>query len=354
MKGSHMYRIALITTVLLLVPLSNAKTPPRQDNGRPGGYHIIKRYTLGGEGGWDYLNIDPDSKHLFLSRGDRVMVVDADSGKVLTEIKGTDGVHGIALAPELNRGFTSNGRSSSVTIFDLKSFAVLQQVKVTGQGPDAIVYDPASKHVFTFNGHSNNATAIDATNGSVVGTVDLGGRPEFAVSDGKGHIYNNVEDKSQVVEIDSNNLKVTNRWPLAPCEGPSGMAIDVEHRRLFSGCDNQMMAVMNADDGHVVATPAIGKGVDANAFDPDLGYAFSSNGQDGTLTIVHEDSPDKFTVVGNLPTQRGARTMALDTKTHRVYLVTARFGPRPAATPGNPRRWPPVLPNTFVLLVAGR
>jgi hypothetical protein len=214
------------------------------------------------------------------------------------------------------------------------------------------VYDPASQRVFTFNGHSGDATAIDAGSGNPVGTITLGGRPEFAAADGQGHIYNNLEDKCELLQIDSQKLTVTARWPLASCESPSGLAMDREHRRLFVGCHNQMMAVVDADSGRVLATPAIGQGVDANAFDPGTQLAFSSNG-DGTLTVVHEDSPEKFIPVASVPTQRGARTMALDLETHHVFLVTAEFGPPPAPTPEHPRSRPPAIPGTFTLLVFG-
>jgi DNA-binding beta-propeller fold protein YncE len=315
-------------------------------------YHLIKKVVLGGEGFWDYLKCDSANHRLFISRGTHVMVVDTKTLKVIGDIPGTAGVHGIALAPEFNHGFTSDGQSGRVTMFDYKTLAVISQIKVTGEGPDGIIYDPDSKRVFTFNGRGQNSTAINAEDGSVAGTVDLGGRPEFAVADGQGHVYNNLEDKSVEVEIDSETLKVINRWPLAPCESPSGIAMDAKTRRLFIGCHNKMMAIMDADTGKVIATPPIGQGVDANAFDPGTGLAFSSNG-DGTLTVVHEDSPDKFTVVGNVSTQRGARTMALDTKTHIVYLVTAEFGPAPAPTPGQRFSRPPMVPNSFTLLVFG-
>jgi DNA-binding beta-propeller fold protein YncE len=320
--------------------------------GQGSGYHLVKKVPLGGEGGWDYLTVDSAARRLYITRATRVMVVDADSGAVVGEIPDTAGVHGVALAPEFGRGFTSNGRAAAVTIFDLKTLKPLGQVK-TGDNPDAILYDPASKRVFTFNGRSNDATAIEAATGTVAGTISLGGKPEFAVSDGAGHLYVNLEDKSEVLALDAQKLTVLKRWPLAPCEEPSGMAIDVKHRRLFSGCSNKVMAVMDADTGRVVTTVAIGAGVDANAFDPDTAMAFSSNGE-GTLTVVHEDSPEKFTVVENVATQRGARTMTLDPKTHNVYLITAEFGPRPAPTPENPRGRPPMVPGSFVLLIYGK
>lgn len=316
------------------------------------GYHLIKKVPLAGEGFWDYLGIDPDGRHLFVSHATHVMVVDADSYQVVGDIPDTQGVHGIAVASEFGRGFVSDGRAAQVTIFDLKTLKTIGTAK-TGEGPDGIIYDPASKRVFTFNGRSGSSTAIDAQNGNVAGTFELGGDPEFAAADGQGHVYNNLEDKSIVLQIDSKNLKILNRWPLAPCESPSGMAIDTEHRRLFIGCHNKMMAVMDADNGKVVATVPIGEGVDANRFDAGTQLAFSSNG-DGTLTVVHEDSPDKYTVVDNVQTQRGARTMEVDPKTHNVFTVTAEFGPMPAETKPGERRRPPMIPGSFTLLVFGQ
>jgi DNA-binding beta-propeller fold protein YncE len=316
------------------------------------GYHLINTYKIGGEGGWDYLTIDSAARRLYISRATHVIVLDADSGKPVGDIPDTPGVHGIALAPEFNRGFISDGREGMVTIFDMQSLKPITKVKA-GDNPDAILYDPASKRVFAFNGHSHDATAIDAAKGTVVGTIKLEGKPEFAQSDGKGEIFVNIEDKSQIDAIDPKKLDVEARWPLAPCEEPSGLAIDRSNRRLFAGCDNKMMAVVDADSGKVIATPAIGDGVDANGFDPESGFAFASCGQ-GVLTVVKEESPDKFTVVQNVETQAGARTMALDEKTHNVVLVTAKFGPPPAPTADNPHPRRSILPDTFVVLVYGR
>jgi len=339
----HNRRWGLLAGILLLLAGSTVKAAD---------YHLLKKVTLGGEGFWDYLYCDSDARRLYISHGTHVMVLDADTYAVVGDIPETPGVHGIAIAPEFGRGFTSNGRANTVTIFDLKTLARIGEV-ATGTNPDAILYDPASKRVFTFNGRSGDSTAIDAARGKVDGTIPLGGKPEFATSDAAGHVFVNLEDKSMVVELDSKALKVLATWPLAPCESPSGMALDRAHRRLFSGCHNEMMAVTDAESGKVLATPAIGKGVDANAFDPATGLAYSSNGE-GSLTVVHEDSPDKFTVVENVPTQRGARTMALDLKTHNVFLVTAEFGPPPAATADQPRPRPSIVPGSFTLLVFGQ
>jgi YVTN family beta-propeller protein len=316
------------------------------------GYHVIRTYKLGGEGGWDYLTLDSSSRRLYISRATHVIVIDADSGKPVGDIPDTPGVHGIALAPELGRGFISNGREGTVTIFDLQTLKLISKVKV-GENPYEILYDPATKRVFTFNGKSHDSTAIDATKGTVLGTIKLEGKPEFAASDGKGEIFVNIEDKSQLDAIDPAKLEVKSRWPLAPCEEPSGLSIDREHRRLFAGCDNKMMAVVDADSGKVLATPTIGDGVDATAFDPSTGLAFASCGE-GVLTVVREESPNKFSVAENVKTQEGARTLALDDKTHQVFVVTAKFGPPPAPTAEQPHPRHSILPDTFVVLVLGK
>lgn len=338
-------------SVLLLLVFQCAVARAQQPKS-PSGYHVINRFKLGGEGGWDYLTFDAKGGRLFISRSTHVMVVDAERGTVLGDIPDTQGVHGIALVEELGKGYTSNGRTSSVTVFDLKTLKVLKQIPV-GKNPDAIIYDATSKRVFTMNGASNDATAIDTKTDTVAGTIPLDGRPEFAVSDEHGHVFVNLEDKSSVVEFDPSKLSVLARWPIAPGEEPSGLAIDRKHSRLFSTGANKTLVVLDAQTGKVVTTLPIGGGVDAAGFDPETGLAFSSNG-DGTLTVIHEDSPDKFTVVENVATQRGARTLALDTKTHRVYLVTAEFGPPPAPTPERPRPRPSIVAGTFTLLVVGR
>jgi DNA-binding beta-propeller fold protein YncE len=313
------------------------------------GYHVAKTYKVGGEGGWDYLTADSDARRLYISRGTHVIVLDTDSGKNVGDIADTPGVHGIALAPELGRGFTSNGREGTVSIFDLKTLATSSKVKV-GENPDAILYDPATKRVFTFNGRSQDSSAIDAASGKLLGTIKLDGKPEFAASDAKGEIFVNIEDKSELTVIDPNKLEVKAKWPLAPCREPSGLAIDRKNRRLFVGCDNKMMAVVDADSGKVLATPAIGEGVDATRYDPETGLAFASCGE-GVLTVVKEDSPNKFSVAETVSTQQGARTMALDLKTHNVFVVTAKFGPPPAATADNPHPRHSILPDSFVVLV---
>ena len=311
------------------------------------GYKVIKTVPISGEGGWDYIYVDSDARRVYVSHATQVVVLDADSYEVVGSIPDTQGVHGIAVAPELGRGFTSNGRSNDVTIFDLKTLKALGRVK-TDANPDAIVYDSVSKRVFTFNGRGKNATAINAADGTVAGTLALGGKPEFAVADGQGSIFVNNEDTSELIQIDSQKITETHRWPLAPCKSPSGLAMDRKSRRLFAVCDEKVMAVMNADTGKVVATPTIGEGVDASAFEPATQLVFASNGE-GTLTVVHEDSPDKYTVVENVPTKRSARTMGLDLKTHNIFLPAADYDP-PA--PGERRG--KMKPGSFVLLVLGK
>jgi DNA-binding beta-propeller fold protein YncE len=340
---------ALVSVVLLLL----AVTPPRAAAAEDTGYKVVSRMAVAGEGGWDCLTVDPAARRLYVSRSTHVQVVDLDQGKVVGDIPGTAGVHDIALAPDLGRGFTSNGRDSSVTIFDLKTLATLATVKIPAGNPDAILYEPVTKRVFTMNGGSADATAIDAATGAVAGTVKLAGRPEFAVADGRGRVYVNLEDSSLVTAFNARTLRVEYRWSLAPGEGPSGLAMDREHRRLFSVCANKKMIVLDAESGRVMADLPIGERVDGAAFDSSSQLAFSSNGE-GTLTVVHEDALDKFSVVGEAATQIGARTVALDPVSHRLYLPTATFGETPAATPDNPRPRPKVIPGTFVILVVGR
>jgi len=314
------------------------------------GYRILNSYMLGGEGGWDYLNLDPATGNLFITRGSHVMVVDPGNGKLLADITGLSGIHGTAFIGGL--AYVSEGGANRIAVVDTKSFSKISEIAV-GTRPDGILYDPVSKRIFTFNGTSKDATAVDPANGKAVGTVALGGKPEAAVSDGAGTIFVNIEDKSELVAFDAKSLAVKQHYPLAPCEEPSGGAADLAHGRMFSGCDNKMIAVTDLKTGKVVTTFPIGEGVDANRFDPGTGLVFSSNGESGTLTIAHEDSPGKFTVLQNLVTAEGARTMELDTKSHRVYVVTADRKPgTPTAERPNPRPVP--VPGTFRLLVLGR
>ncbi len=316
------------------------------------GYHLVKKVKLGGTGGWDYLEVDPATHHLFISRGTHYIVVDPDQGKIIGDIPDSKRAHGIAFANEFNKGFTTDGGSGDSIMFDLASLKVLDRIK-TDKDSDAVIYDPFSKRVFTFNGDANTASAIDAASGKLVSTFPLGGGPEFGATDGKGKIFVNLEDKSSLVKFDAKTLKIENTWPLAPCESPSGLAIDAAHEILVVGCHNKLMTFVDGNSGTVLGTVPIGQGVDANRFDPGTGYAFASCGA-GTLTIAHEDSPTKFSPVEMIQTQRGARTMAIDYATHTVYLVTAEFGPAPAATADNPRPRPTIVPDSFTLLIYGK
>jgi YVTN family beta-propeller protein len=311
------------------------------------GYRVLARRTLGGEGFWDYLTLDPVARRIYISRWTHVMVVDADSYQAVGDIPDIAGAHGIAIAREFGRGFITEGEGNRVAIFDLRTLKKIGAAK-TGQGPDGIIYDPSSKRVFAFNGRDGTASVIEASTGAVVGTIDLGGSPEFAAADEEGHVYNNLEDENQVLQIDSKTLKVLNRWSIAPGESPSAMAIDRSHHRLFIGCHNRLMVVMDADTGRIAATAAIGEGVDAARFDPSTQLVFSSSGE-GSLSVIHEDSPNRYTLVDKVKTERGARTMELDPKTHRVYTVTADLGPQPSA----PHEPPTMVPGSFRLLVYG-
>lgn len=311
------------------------------------GYHLIKSVPVPGDEGWDYLAVDSDARRVYISHGSHVVVMNADTYAIEGDIPDTAGVHGIALAPDLGRGFVSAGRANTAVIFDIKTLKTLGTVK-TDANPDAIVYDAVSKRVFTLNGRGQNTTAINGADGTVAGTLALGGKPEFAQADGKGSIFVNIEDKSELVEFDAQKITETHRWPLAPCKSPSGLAMDHKNRRLFAVCDEKVMAVANADTGKVVATPEICQGPDAAGFDPATGYAFASCG-DGNLTVIHEDSPDKFSVVENVPTKRSARTMGLDLKTHNIFLSSAEFDP-PA--PGERRG--KMKPGSFAILVVGK
>jgi DNA-binding beta-propeller fold protein YncE len=305
----------------------------------------LKTIPVGGTEGWDYVTMDSDARRLYIGRDDHIDVVDVDAGTVVGKIPGLSHTHGIVLAPDLGRGFTSDGDANTSTIVDLKTLKKIGTVK-TGKDPDSFVYDDVTKRVFIMNSAGNDVTAINAADGTVIGTIALDGQPEAGVEDGKGKVFVNITDKDQIVEFDARTLEILHRWSLAPGEGPSGLAIDRKNRRLFSVCDNQLMVVMDADTGKVIATPSVGAGTDASLFDSNTGDAFASAGGSATLTIIHEDSPHQFRVADNVATQSSARTMALDTKTHNILLVTARHGH--GATHSL------VLPNTFVVLVVGR
>jgi DNA-binding beta-propeller fold protein YncE len=337
-------------TRLVIALLLSTAMPAGALDAQTHGYHVTRRIGVEGDTYWDYLTVDEGHRRLYVAHGTRVQVLDIDADTLVGEISNTPGVHGIALAPDLGRGFTSNGRAASVTIFDLRTLATLDSVKVLGENPDAIVYDSASRRVFTFNGRSHNATAIAAATGSIVGTVALDGKPEFAVADGAGRIFVNIEDRSEMSVIDPGALTVVSTWPLAGCDSPTGLALDRAHRRLFVGCGNSRMVVVNGDSGGVVATLPIGAGVDATAFDRETQLAFSANGE-GTVTVIAEETPDRYRVIENVPTERGARTLALDARTHRLFTATARLTPPVPATDANPHPRPGIVPGSFVVLV---
>ncbi len=341
----------LIAGVLFASGVAHAAGDPTAAAGDK--YAIERQFSLGGPGGWDYLTADPQARRLFISRADRVLVMSTRDGSVLATIPDTQGVHGIALAADLGMGFTSNGRTDTVTVFDLKTLKVVKTIPTAGHNPDAIVYDKASQHVFTFNGRSHDISVIDPLKGTVVATLPADGKPEFAAADGRGRIFFNIEDTSQIGEIDSLKSKRLATWPLPNCEQPTGLALDAAHHRLFSVCANGVGVVTDALSGRHVAEIPIGAGPDAAAYDAGRALLFSSNGQDGTLTVIRQEDPDHYSVIANLSTQKSARTMALDSKTHRVYLVAAEFGPAPAPSPDQPHPRPAVIDGSFKVLVVG-
>lgn len=350
MKNQAMFVVCTSLLFALAPPRAEARQAPAQAPAAP--YHLLRSFDVGGEGGWDYLTLEAEGRRLFVSRSTHVMVIDVESGKVVGDIPDTAGVHGIALAPELGRGFTSNGKAGTATIFELKTLAVLSTIK-TGENPDSILYDAHTKRVFTFNGRSHDATAIDAAAGSVLGTIALGGKPEFSVADGTGKVFVNIEDTSELVALDAATLTVLARWPLAPGEEPSGLALDAKNGRLFSVCSNGKMVVLDCASGKVLATLPIGDGTDGAGFDAASGCAFSSNG-DGTLTIVHADEAAKFSVLQNVATARGARTMTLDPKTHVAYLPAAKYEDVPPPTDGSRPGRPKMVAGSFRILVLGK
>ncbi|MGA2662268.1 MAG: YncE family protein [Verrucomicrobiota bacterium] len=339
MKTKPRLLLGLVTFGLLIIgsfPLRAAEGP----------YHFLKEIPVGGQGGWDYLFVDSPAQRLYVSHATMLAVIDLSKDRKAGEIADTPGVHGFAVAPELQRGFSSNGRENKVSIVDLKTLQTISKVDA-GENPDAILYEPNQKEVYAFNGRSQSATVIAADTGKVVATIALPGKPEFAACDPKaGRIYDNLEDKNAVAVIDTRKHEVVATWPIAPGESASGMAIDLEHHRLFLGCDNRMMVMIDSTTGRVAATVPIGSRVDANCFDPATQLAFSSNGE-GNVTIAHEDSPDKLTVVQTLQTEQGAKTMVLDPATHKIYLGTAKFEPAQSG------KRPAPIPGSFRILVYG-
>jgi YVTN family beta-propeller protein len=333
------------TLTACLVTLFTAATSPAA---APEGYHLLKTVPSPGDGGWDYVSVDSAARRVYVSHASRVEVLDADSGAVVGQIADTSGVHGIAVAADVGRGFTSNGRTNNVTVFDLKSLKPLGTVP-TGKNPDSIIYDPATQRVFAFNGRDGSATVIDAATSKVAGTIPLGGQPEFAAADGAGHVFVNLEDKNEVLKLDAKEMKVLDRWKIAPATAPCSMAIDAAHHRLFVGCRSKSLLVLNTEDGKVVATLPIGDRVDAGAFDPETKLIFCSCG-DGTVTVVRQETPDQYAVVETIKTRPQSKTMGLDPKTHKLFLPGAEY--QPAAAGGRAR--PTMVPGSFVVLVFGR
>jgi YVTN family beta-propeller protein len=329
---------------ILLFALFAASSLPAQS------YEITHTYTLGGDGGWDYVIPDAVNHRLFVARQNRVSVIDMNNGRLITEIPGINGAHGVALVSDIGRGFATSGDDSSIVMFDAVSYKTQIRIRA-GEDADAIIYDPASKHVFSFNGDANTSTVVDPRRNTVITNIKLGGKPETGLSSKDGKVYVNLVDSSQIVEIDTKTNSVARRWSTAPCKNPVSMAIDVAHQRLFSGCRSGVMAISDYAKGTVVATVPIGHGVDGAGWDPIRRDAFASN-VDGTLTVIHQDSPNKYHVVENVQTGARARNMGIDPKTHRIYLATAKFGEAPAeSTATNPRRRPPMIPGTFSIIV---
>jgi DNA-binding beta-propeller fold protein YncE len=330
-----------IAFVLSLATLTSLFAQP------PSSYRVTHTYTLGGDGGWDYIVPDPPNHRLFIGRQNRVMVVDEDNGTLLGEITGIQGAHGTAVADGTGHGFATSGNDQSVLMFDLKTFKVLGRIPAA-EDADAIIYDGASGRVFTFNGDAHSSTVIDPRAGTLITSIPLGGKPEYGASAGDGRVYANLTDTSEVVEIEAKTATVARRWSTAPCKQPVAMAIDTAHHRLFSGCRSGVMAISDYQAGRVVATVPIGTGVDGAGFDAASGDAFASNA-DGTLTVIHQDAPDQYRVVENIQTPQGARNMGLDSSNHRVFIVSAKFGPTPAGA-----RRGPILPGSFTLMVIER
>lgn len=314
-----------------------------------GGYKIVQKIQLSGDGGWDYLNADDATGMLYVSHGKMVNVVEMSTGKSIATITDVNGVHGIAIAVEFNKGFITNGPDSNVTVFNTKDYSIIEKVKITGKNPDAIIYEPFTKAIITWNGRTSNATVIDAKTDKVIQTILLPGKPEAAVSDGKGKVFVNIEDKSEVCMINVKTWKVEQTWPISPGEGPSGLALDNENHRLFSATD-KLMVVLDAETGKVITSLPTGDRVDGAGFDTGLKRAYSSCGE-GVLTVVQEENMNSFKVLANVPTQAGAKTISVSSKTHRIYLSTAEFGPTPEKTADNPRPRPAVKPGTFTVLV---
>ena len=351
MKSSLVSWTAAVVSLILLAAFAFATTAK-------GGYHLLKKYTFGAAEGstreyFDYITVDSSARRIYLSHGTEIKVIDADTGTLIGNITGLKQDHGVALAHEFGRGFISDGGEGKVVIFDLKTLKPIGEAKAD-KDADSVVYDPSSKRVFVMNGDPHSSTVIDAKSGNAAGSIDLGGAPEFAVADGKGTVYVNLEDKNEVVAIDSHKLTIRSRWPVAPAGGPTALALDQEHRRLFSaGRNPQVLVVMDADNGHIIQSFPISAGVDAAAYEPATGLLFAST-REGIIHIFHEDSPDKFSEVESVKTEFGAKTMGLDSKTHHLFVDTADFGPPASPTADRPRPQRTAIPGTFRVLVYGR
>lgn len=351
MKRSNILQTLVAASVLSALLCSAAHAVTAKTGAQ---FEVTRHYTLGGAERWDYVAYDAVRHHLFVSRDSHVQVIDTRTGKLFGEIENTDGVHGFAFVQDRKLGFITNGRANTITVINLDTLKVVDTIKAAGPDPDGILYVPSLKRVYVSNGHDKSVSAIDVETRKVVATTQVGGKPEALAADGRGHVFVNVEDKSEIAEIDASSAAVLAHWPLAPCEGPSGLAIDAANARLFTVCANQHMMVVDAASGHAVADLPIGGHPDSAAFDPALKLAFSSNGANGTLTVVHENDADHYSVVQNVRTLEGAKTMALDPQMHRVFLVSSKFDPAEAATAENPHPRPMVIPGTFQVLVAQR
>ena len=349
-----MSRLRLLSLIGTVLQFGYATASPANGSPLPSAdYGISTIWPLGGMGGWDYVALEPSGARLFVTRGDRVDVVETSTGRRAATIPNTAGVHGVAFAPELKRGYTSNGRANTVTAFELDTLRVIQEAPVSGRKPDAILYEPRAQHVFTGDGASNDLSVLDPTSLQVLASIALPGPPEFMVTDAAGTVFVNIEtDVGKLVAVDAKSLKIKATWTLPGCANPTGLAIDAANRRLFSVCARQLMVVTDSVSGRQVARVAIGEGPDGAAFDGDLGFVFSSNGADGTLTVIHQETPDQYRVIATVQTQKSARTMALDPATHKIYLAAAREKNTPAPTPDQPRPPADIMPDSFVILVA--
>jgi YVTN family beta-propeller protein len=337
------------------VPAANAHAAGHKlKGGSANPYRVVHKIPVPGDGGYDFVYLDDAAHRLYLAHGTEVAVVDTTSQSVIGVIAGLAGAHGISVAPGLGKGFITNGKSDTVTVFDPKTLKATGEIKSTGKDPDALTYDPATRQLFVFNHAGGEVTVVEPGTNKVTTTLHVGGALEVGRADGNGKVWVNVEDRSEIVRIDSKKMVVADRYPLAPCEEPTGLAVDAKHGRVFVGCGNQMMAVVNATTGKVVTTLAIGPGVDGTEFDPTTGDVFNACGKDGTLSVIHQDTADRYHVVQNLSTQLGARTLAVDTSSHRVFLAAAQFGAKPAPSETTPKPRAPILPSTFVVLVVGK